>query len=221
MSVTFSAPVASSAVPSACFRSTVYFFLDFSNIAITAGKIAPDHGDGLLDRRHVRLHCRNLRRFVERDRVWGKGYAAAGLKNQDSTIKRHFEQVDIRFDIFERGEVTGREQNVDERIQLEMYRLPAPRDEEATVVLATGDGKGTERGDGFISALTELRNRGFEVEVMSWAESFNQHLRNWAALNGRAIELDEFHQDLTFVEGRRPASPEHVLNRKLARRLAA
>lgn len=205
----------------ACPRPFVYFFLDFSNIAITASQIAADHGDSFFGRHRVRLHCRNLRHFVERGRIWKQGYAAAGLWEQDSAIKRRFEEAGIKLDICERGQNSGREQNVDERIQVEMYKLVDKSVERGTVVLATGDGNGWSDRRGFIQTLSILHDQGFQVEVMSWRDSFNRHLRAWAETNGRAIELDAFYQDLTFVERYRPASSPHLMNRKLARYLAA
>jgi hypothetical protein len=93
--------------------------------------------------------------------------------------------------------------------------------ERGTVVLATGDGNGWSEQKGFIRTLSILRQQGFEIEVMSWRDSFNHQLRTWAEQNGRAIELDNFYHDLTFVEGRRQASPPHLMRRKLARSLAA
>lgn len=198
-------------------RPTIHFFLDFSNIAISAGKISHAHGDGVFCSSKVRLHCGNLRQFVERDRIWGSGFAAAGLMNQNSPIKQHFKNIGIEFQICERGCVTGREQNVDERIQNEMLGLLDPEIERGTIVLATGDGSGFHDGRGFIKTLKIMRSFGFEIEVMSWQHSFNPFLRDWAKENGRAIELDCFYEDLTFIDGARAATPTNRLNSKLAR----
>ncbi|MEX1027126.1 MAG: NYN domain-containing protein [Candidatus Paceibacterota bacterium] len=206
----------------AALRQVVYFFLDFSNIAISASQLAPDYGDGVFGQRSVRLHSENLRSFVQRERIWGSGYAAAGLTDQRSLIKRPFEQVDITFDICERGCITGAEQNVDQRIQLEMMRLLEPDVEKGTVVLATGDGNGFSDNQGFIRTLAALHRSGFGVEVMSWRHSFNQHLRDWTHDHGgRVIELDDFYHDLTFIKDGRRATPKHQLGNKLARCLAA
>lgn len=228
MSLTAVSNALSSPIPTVCDqrapirhriapRSTVYFFLDFSNIAISAGQIAPDHGDSLFDRSRVRIHSQNLREFVERERLWGSGYAAVGLWNQRASIKDRFEEVGIRFDICERGQNSGTEQNVDERIQYEMLHLLDPAVERGTIVLATGDGNGFADKRGFIRTLSILHAYGFQIEVMSWRHSFNGMLREWADQYGRVIELDDFYHELTFVEGRRRSTTPYQLNRKLAR----
>lgn len=207
--------------PDRCSRAgaspSVYFFLDFSNIAISARKLAPDHGDGLFGSQAVRLSSENLRLFVERDRHWGGGYAAAALANPRSPLKRQFEKQGFRFEAFERGEISGAEQSVDQAIQLEMYRLLALPPRNATVVLATGDGAGFDSGKGFTQALHDLYSHGFAIEVMSWRHSFNGVLRNWALAHGRAIDLDDFYLDLTFIAGGRKATQKHMLGKKLAR----
>jgi hypothetical protein len=202
---------------SVSLRPKVYFFLDFSNIAISAGQLAADHGDSLLGRSRVRLHAPNLRAFVERERVWGGGYAAVGLWNQHAAIKHRFEESGIRFDICERGQKTHKEQNVDEKIQTEMYQLLDHSVERGTVVLATGDGNGYADKRGFIQTLSILHAHHFKIEVMSWKHSLNGTLRDWAKQNGRIIELDDFYRDLTFVEGYRSAEPSQFLSNKLAR----
>lgn len=208
----------SAGVVPATQQSLVYFFLDFSNLAVNASYLASRFGDGLLRGQDVRLSSTNLRLFVQRNRQWGNGYAAAALSDQQSRIKHHFELQGIRFDIFERGEITGTEQNVDERIQLEMYRLNDSGCQKGTVVLATGDGAGFRRGEGFLRILTTLHQSGFAVEVMSWRHSFNKVLKTWATAHGRAIELNDYYYDLTFVQGGRQATHPIELGKKIARK---
>jgi hypothetical protein len=198
-------------------RSNVYFFLDFSNIAISAGHLAAAHGDSILGRPNVRLHAANIRSFVERGRFWRRGFAAAGLSNQQSPIKSHFQQCGIEFEICERGEITGKEQNVDERIRMEMLELLYDDVPLGTIVLATGDGNGSQENRGFVKTLKIMRQNGFSVEVMSWRHSLSSDLRDWSAENGKIIELDAFYEDLTFVPGCRAVTPTHQLLKKLAR----
>lgn len=198
-------------------QGPVYFFLDFANIGINARQLAAEHGDGLLRGRDVRLSCENLRLFAQRNRPWGSGYAAAALCNQQAAIKRHFEQQGIRFEICEPGAISGKEQNVDRCIQLEMHRLITSGRPKGSVVLATGDGAGHHRGEGFLDALATAYRAGFAIEVMSWRHSFNEALRDWAITHGRVIELDDYYHDLTFVQGGRRATSKYQLSRKLAR----
>lgn len=87
--------------------------------------------------------------------------------DQRSPIKKHFERTGIKFDICERGCVTGQEQNVDERIQLEMSKLLWSPTRHGVVVLATGDGNESGNRGGFIEVLQALHAHGFAIEVMS------------------------------------------------------
>lgn len=194
----------------------VYFFLDFSNIAISASRLAAERGDGIFSEGRVRLHCENLRAFAERGRPWGMGFAAAGLVHNQSGIKQRFDASGITMHLSERGVSTGSEQNVDERIQLEMLRLLPRHSPPGVVVLASGDGAGCDTGEGFLPVLKYLREKGFAIEVISWEHSFNRNLQDWANENGHAIILDPFYKDLTYIDRGRPASTIRELHKKIS-----
>ena len=200
----------------------VYFFLDFSNIAIAASRLAQQLEEDTCIQGRLRLHCENLRAIAERGRPWGSGFAAAGLANVQSCIKQKFDDVGITMHISERGVATHSEQNVDERIQYEMLRLLPRHAPPGVVALATGDGAGHKLGEGFLPTLQYLHECGFSIEVLSWEHSFNRELRSWVETHGRAIVLDPFYEELTFIDGGRSALPRHLLNKKLAaKRLSA
>lgn len=193
----------------------VHFFLDFSNIAIGARTVAFEKGDGLYGHETVRLHAGNLKHLAQRNRRWASGYASAGLCDQQSPIKYAFEKEGIAFDISERGKHSNSEQNVDERIQLQMMRLLRKPVEKGVVILATGDGNRSTNHSGFIETLVTLQDYGFAIELMSWRHSLSDELRTWASSNGRIIELDSYYNDITFLCGDRLATPRYQLSRKL------
>lgn len=203
----------------------VHLFLDFSNIAIGAKDLAAEQGDGWLRKHDVRLHLQNFRHFVQRDRNWGSGYAAAGL-HAGEAIKARAEAAGIRFDVCERGNRTNTEQGVDEMIQSKMTQLLLPRlglsdPNPGVIALATGDGNGHLEGSGFLPLLQGFHRLGFQIEVLSWRHSLNPALGDWAAQHGQVIELDDWYRELTFVECGRPARSAHELLRKLAMRRSA
>jgi len=133
-------------------------------------------------------------------------------------IKAAFEKEDIAFDISERGRYSNSEQNVDERIQLQMMRLLRKPVEKGVVVLATGDGNRSTNRSGFIETLATLQDYGFEIEVMSWGHSLSEELNRWVRTTGRVIELDSYYNDITFLCRGRLPTPLHQLSRKLIRR---
>ena len=77
----------------------------------------------------------------------------------------------------EPGAFTGREQNVDERLQLEMYKAAA-RHAPARAVLLTGDGNpGYDlEGGGFIPAIEALADKETRVELLAWSRSCSDAL---------------------------------------------
>ena len=72
------------------------------------------------------------------------------------------------------------------------------------MVLLTGDGAGYYDGAGFHAALERLHARGWRVEILSWAHSCNQRMREWAQSNGVFVALDDFYEAITFLEPSRP-----------------
>jgi hypothetical protein len=197
--------------------AAVYFFLDYSNIAISAQNRAWLE-DGYMCRHRVRLHAANIRAIAERNRRWKLGFAAVGLNTDYKRLSDRFEEAGIRIHVSERGGNSNREQNVDERIQYEMLKLTKKSNERGTVVLATGDGAAASESDGFKSVLENLLEHGYLIELMSWHGSVNFNLRNWAERHGRYIELDDFYNEITFIDGGRQASSLHLVNRKIARK---
>jgi len=194
----------------------VYFFLDYSNIAISAQDRAGLE-DGYMYRQRVRLHAANLRALAERNRRWKLGFAAVGLQTDFKRLRGHFDEAGICIEVSERGGSSNREQNVDERIQYEMLKLTKKSNERGTVVLATGDGAASSENDGFKSVLENLLEHGYSIELMSWRSSINFELRCWVEKHGSYMELDDFYKEITFIDGGRQASSLHLLNRKIAR----
>ena len=72
------------------------------------------------------------------------------------------------------------------------------------VVMLTGDGAGYLEGAGFHSTLERMHKRGWRVEILSWAHSCNQRMREWAEENGAFIALDDFYEAIAFMEPSRP-----------------
>jgi len=203
----------------------VHLFLDFSNIAIGAKDLAAEKGDGWLKRSDVRLHLENFKHLVQRDRTWGSGYAAAGLYRGE-VLKANAEKLGIRFDVCERGNRTNTEQGVDEKIQAAMVKMLLPYFESnppapGIIALATGDGNGHLDGVGFLPLLRAFHILGFQIEVLSWRDSLNPVLGDWAAQHGQLIELDGWYQELTYVEYGRQAKSARELYFKLAQQQSA
>ena len=73
-------------------------------------------------------------------------------------------------------------------------------DEPGIVVLLTGDGAGYSEGAGFHRTLERMHNRGWRIEILSWAHSCNRE-----CVYGHR---HDFYDSVTFLE---PSRPGHRL----------
>lgn len=69
-------------------------------------------------------------------------------------------------------------------------------------------GAGYLEGAGFHRTLERMHARGWRVEILSWADSTNRRMREWAEANGVFVPLDDFYEAVTFME---PSLPGHEL----------
>ena len=116
----------------------------------------------------------------------------------------------------ERGALGGREQGVDQMLQTAMLRDSLDYNGNPGIaVLLTGDGAGFMDGVGFHADLERMYSRGWRIEVLSWRNSCNRRMREWAERNGRFIALDDFYDSVTFLElpDRRDAIPIDLTRR--------
>lgn len=114
----------------------------------------------------------------------------------------------------EPGAFSGKEQNVDERLQLEMYR--AARKAPARVVLLTGDGNsGSDDAGGFIPAIQALAEGGAAVELLAWERSCARALQEAVTdLGGVVNYLDTFYRSVTFEQHGRCSEPLNLRKRR-------
>ena len=66
-------------------------------------------------------------------------------------------------------------------------------------VLLTGDGKGFYDGIGFHSDVERMHRKGWRIEILSWADSCNARMREWAEQNGVFVALDDFYNSVTYL----------------------
>lgn len=114
----------------------------------------------------------------------------------------------------EPGAFSGREQNVDERLQLEMYR--AARRAPERVVLLTGDGNaGADEAGGFIPAIEALADAGSKVELLAWERSCSKALQSAIERAGGVVNfLDTFYRSVTFEQNGRCSEPLNLRRRR-------
>ena len=184
----------------------VFIYWDNSNIFIEAQRLAEVRNDQVDARYRVRIHFENIYRLAHADRPVRKAIAAGSVPPELRQLWNRLANMGIRVDLFNRIRNDLGEQEIpDQRLQLEMMKdALINSDDPGTVVVLTGDGAGYVEGAGFQSALEVMHERGWRVEILSWAHSCNFRMRQWVEQNGIFVPLDDFYDSITYLE---PSNP--------------
>ena len=185
----------------------VFIYWDNSNIFISTQQVALEReGDAV--RYRVRLHFRNLLDLACAGREIAHAVAVGSIPPELRHVWNRLENEGFTVQLMERGSIQGREQGVDQSLQIAMMRDAFDHNGDPGIaVLLTGDGSGFADGVGFHADLERMRNRGWRVEVLSWRHSCNRRMREWAEENGAFIALDDFYDSVTFLEPPAPGQP--------------
>lgn len=193
----------------------VYVFWDNSNIFIPARYVA-NRKDGAMQEYAVRLQFDNLYRLATAARPVARARCVGSVPPELDAVWDRLEDAGVDVELFERGEESGTEQGVDQCLQVHMLRALVDASEPAVAVLMTGDGAGYLDGAGFHADLERMHKRGWGIEVLSWDNSCNRGLREWAKKAGVYVPLDMFYESITFIEGGRSSKPLSLSRRSTA-----
>ena len=182
----------------------ICIFWDNSNIFIPAQDVGKEK-DGPIVGRDLRIQFDALYELARAGRNIVAGVCVGSLPPELQKVWQRLAAVGVELELFERGEGSGREQAVDQALQVHMLRALADR-EPGVAVLLTGDGAGYIEGRGYFADLQRMHRRGWRVEVLSWRSACHGGLRAWAERNGRFVALDDFYSSITFVKGIRWAT---------------
>lgn len=179
----------------------VFVYWDNSNIFHEARRFAEERDEGPSARYRVRINFDNVLLLARAARPLRKALAAGPVPPELRQLWNRMENQGVEVSLFDRGE-----QNMPDRI-LQLRMLEDALDyigDPGIAVLLTGDGSGYIEGAGFQSTLERMHNRGWRVEILSWAHSCNRRMREWAERNGVFVALDDFYEAITFMEPSRP-----------------
>ena len=188
----------------------VFIYWDNSNIFHEAQRLAEERNNGPDARYRVRINFSNMLRLAHADRPVERAYAAGSVPPEMRQLWNRLESQGVEVHLFNRGTSGLTEQEMPDRI-LQLRMLEDGWDYNGTpgiVSLLTGDGAGYLEGAGFHRTLERMHNRGWRVEILSWAHSCNQRMRRWAQENGVFVALDDFYDSVTFLE---PSSPGYEM----------
>lgn len=176
-----------------------HIFWDQSNIFHCAQNTCDDHGTGLEPghRFDVRLNFQAIYDFASLGRKVDKAIAVGSVPPALAALWRQVEKAGVTVQLQERGEFSGKEQAVDEALQLHMMRSLVDRiGNPAVAVVLTGDG-------GFKEDIDRLLDNGWGVEVLSFSCGFNPVLKSIGTGHsgrGKYISLDPWYDQLTYLQ---------------------
>ncbi len=191
----------------------VFVYWDNSNIFHEAQRFALERDEGPHARYRVRINFENILRLAQADRPLKKALAVGSVPPELRQLWNRLDNLGVDVRLFDRGEPGRGEQNMPDRV-LQLRMLEDALDyngDPGIATLLTGDGAGYQEGAGFHSTLERMHNRGWRVEILSWAHSCNQRMRRWAEEHGIFVPLDDFYESITFME---PSRPGHELARE-------
>ena len=168
--------------------------------------MAEERNSGPDARYRVRVNFDNMLRLAHADRPVERAYAAGPVPPEMRQLWNRLESQGVEVSLIDRGNSSAGEQEMPDRV-LQLRMLEDALDYNGApeiVALLTGDGAGYLEGAGFHRTLERMHNRGWRVEILSWAHSCNQRMRRWAQENGAFIALDDFYDSVTFLEPSRP-----------------
>lgn len=182
----------------------VCIYWDNSNIFVPAQDVAKSR-EGATVGRDLRIQFDALYELARSGRKVVAGVCVGSLPPELNAVWNRLRAVGVELELFERGEESGREQAVDQALQVHMLRAVVDRPP-GVAVLLTGDGAGAHEGKGFFADLKRMHAKGWQVEVLSWKDSCHGGLRAWAEANGQFVPLDNFYDHITFVKGLRTST---------------
>ena len=199
-------------------KSKIYIFWDNSNIFISAKRFANNCRVSSSYGLGTRIHFENLYNLAKVGRDVEKIIVVGSVLHGEAELWRRFEStIGCEIKLFEKGNETGKEQAVDQALQVEMLRALNDEKVPQIAVLLTGDGAGYDEGIGFHADLERMYNSGWGVEVISWKNTCKQNLENWVKKAGVFIDLEEYFDSVTYEVGGRPATKLNMKHRGQAR----
>lgn len=182
-----------------------FIFFDNSNIFLS-GRALAEMREGVFAKGRFRLQLDSLIELAAAGRAIGGAWAVGSTASDRSNpVWETLRDRGVQVEVYERGAQTGGEQAVDQSLQVHLLRVGYQ--EPQVAVLLTGDGSGHDSGAGFLNDAKLLASNGWGIEVLSWRHSCNSALRAWAEAHGVFVVLDDYYEQITFLEHERGSKP--------------
>lgn len=179
--------------------SVVHIFWDNSNLFARMQDTCDDRKGGgkeLGHRLDARVKFTSMFDFAACGRTVERAVALGSVPPDLASIWQHLGKVGIIVDLQERGAQSGKEQGVDQALQLQMMNSLVDREIPAVAVLLTGDG-------GFRPYVDRLIKNGWGVEVLCFSRGFSpklQQIARGSGGRGKYVRLDGWYDQLTYLQ---------------------
>ena len=148
--------------------------------------------------REIRVNFEHLYKLASASRPVKKAICVGSVPPEMDAVWQKLKAAGVTVELFERGSDSGKEQGVDQCLQVHMLRALADAESPAVAVLLTGDGAGYDNGVGFHADMARLYKKGWGIEVLSWDISCNKRLKAWAQESGLYVPLENHYDEITF-----------------------
>ena len=194
----------------------ICLFWDHSNLFLSLKRVAK-RDDNLFARHNIRIDFKNLFSIASAGRPITKAFCVGSVLSELVGVwKQITKSTGIMPELHELGVDSGREQGVDECLQVSMLRCLTDITPPQVVVLLTGDGAGFGNGVGFHSDLQRMYLQGWGVEVVSWDLACAKSLKTWVKKVGTYIKLEDYYDSVTFIQGGRLSRYPNLANRPVS-----
>lgn len=193
----------------------VHVFWDNSNIYIGAQGALAKAGR---KNSGIRVDFENLLKLAIGGRQFARGHCVGSVPPEIWAVWEQLaRKTGIKPELFERGAASGKEQAVDQALQVQMLRAAIDEPVPQIAVLLTGDGKGYADGVGFHADLKRLHQKGWAIEVLSWDDTCAGALKRWSGQVGCFIKLDDYIDNIVFEQGITNVKPLNLKKRPSAK----
>ncbi|MDO8349392.1 MAG: NYN domain-containing protein [Planctomycetota bacterium] len=197
-------------------KKKVCLFWDNSNIYISAKNAARER-ESVGAHGNLRIQFENLFKVATAGREVTRAYCVGSVPPDLEVVwKRLTQKTGVTPELFERGKGSGKEQGIDQCLQVWMLRCSIDIQPPQVAVLLTGDGAGYQTGAGFHADLERMHKAGWGIEVVTWDAACAGKLRTWATTAGIYLKLEDYYASVTYMEGGRTSTPVNLKKRRVA-----
>lgn len=181
----------------------VCIYVDNSNVFHEGQRLASKKGEVRAD---LRIYFKNFLILLSAGRPITHVVWSGSIPPGNDDLWRYLEDLGVKPDLIPRSS-SGENETVDQLMQLRMHRhVRRYRDTPGTIILATGDGAGYFKQQGFLYDAIDFVKDGWKIEVASWDHSCHSELKKFAMDKGSFIKLDDWYEKITFIKGGRIVS---------------